>query len=186
MIMKTTSLNIPHQRRVTHGTGAFSLVEVTIAVAIAALGFTTLLGLLPQSISMARDSAELSVGSKIMQKLSGELQSTSWDRITWQGYSPLRFFTSEGTEVTSADAADATELAAAISYVASVYVPEKPLDVILPAGSGGGGTTSGQPEAYLRRIKICVATSFDPAFDFASASPLRITSAYALVAKMGD
>lgn len=181
--MKTNSRK-PLVRASPAHAAAFSLVEVTIAVAIAALGFITLLGLLPQSITMARNSAEMSVGSKIIQKLSGEMQSISWDRITWQGYSPLRYFTSEGTELTAADSADQEELALSIAYVASVYVPEQPLDVILPAGSSGGSST--KAETWLRRVKICVATSNNTSFDFAAASPLRVTSAYALVAKMGD
>jgi len=162
---------------------AFSLVEVTIAVAIAALGFITLLGLLPQGINMARDTAEMSVGTKIIQKLSGELQSTPWDRIDWNGYGALRYFTSEGTEIIASDSTADEDLATALSFVASVYVPEQPLDVILPAGSSG---SNGTAETWLRRVKICVATSSDPAFEFATAAPRRVTSASALIARMGD
>lgn len=180
--MKTSVLNLQRclqrPRRLSAG---FSLVEVTIAVAISALGFITLLGLLPQGLSMARNSAEMSVGSKIMQKLSGEMQFMDWDRITWSGYGPLRYFTNEGRELTKADTS-AEELAASLAYVASVYVPPKPLDVQLPAGS----STAGTPETYLRRIKICVATASDSTFDFNTASPMRVSSAYALIAKTGD
>ncbi|OYW71090.1 MAG: hypothetical protein B7Z37_28715 [Verrucomicrobia bacterium 12-59-8] len=161
---------------------AFSLVEVTIAVAIAALGFITLLGLLPQSLSMARNSAEMSVGSKIMQKLSGEMQSMAWSRITWTGYGPLRYFTNEGREMTVTDTSP-QDMAASLTFVASVYVPQNPLDVILPTGGAGGAGTA---ETYLRRVKICVATSGDSAFDFNTASPLRISYTYALIAKTGD
>lgn len=162
---------------------AFSLVEVTIAVAIAALGFITLLGLLPHGISMARNSAEMSVGTKIIQKLSGDMQSMAWNRITWVGYGPLRYFTNEGREMTKADTSPAA-LASSLAFVASVYVPQKPLDVVLPAGVSGG--TSGSAESYLRRVKICIATSSDPSFNFNSALPQRITTAYALIAKVGD
>ncbi|MBN8419028.1 MAG: Verru_Chthon cassette protein B [Verrucomicrobia bacterium] len=169
--------------RASRRSAAFSLVEVTIAVAIAALGFITLLGLLPQGINMARNSAEMSVGSKIMQKLSGEMQSMDWTRITWTGYGPLRYFTNEGREMTPADTSQ-DDLTASLAFVASVYVPQKPLDMYLPAGTGGSGGST--PEAYLRRVKICIATSANPSFSFESASPLRISSAYALIAKMGD
>lgn len=161
----------------------FSLVEVTIAVAIAALGFLTLLGLLPQGINMARNSAEMSVGSKIMLKLSGEMQSMAWNRITWTGYGPLRYFTNEGRELT-ADNTSQEDLVSSLAFVASIHVPQKPLDVYLPAGASGSG--NGTAESYLRRVKICIATSADPSFDFNSASPLRISSANALIAKMGD
>ncbi|HRH95941.1 MAG TPA: hypothetical protein PLB55_08410, partial [Prosthecobacter sp.] len=115
---------------------------------------------------------------------NGEMQSTPWTRITWSGYGPLRYFTSEGTEMTSADTSE-EDLAASLSFVASVYVPTQPLDVVLPAGTSGGGG-SGTAETYLRRVTISVATTSDPAFDFNTAAPARITSANTLVARMGD
>lgn len=182
--MQNTSQHNGRNLRKAALVAGFSLVEVTIAVAIAAMGFITLLGLLPQGITMARDSAEMSVGSKIIQKLSGEMQSMSWDRVTWQGYGPLRYFTSEGMEITPSGAAGEQDLAASLTYVASIYIPDKPLDVVLPAGTSS--SSSAAAESYLRRVKICVATSADPAFDFSAASPLRVTSAYALVAQMGQ
>lgn len=181
--MKTSPNILRRERRLSRHQGAFSLVEVTIAVAVAALGFVTLLGLLPQSITMARNSAEMSVGSRIIQKLNGDMQSIAWDRITWTGYGPLRFFTNEGREMTSADTTP-EDMAASLAFVASVYVPPKPLDVVLPAG--GGGSNGGNPETYVRRVKICVATSNDPAFSFSSASPMRITSASSYIAKMAN
>lgn len=182
--MKNTVFVPSCTQRLRCGSAAFSLVEVTIAVAIAAMGFISLLGLLPHGINMARNSAEMSVGSKIIQKLSGDMQSMSWSRITWTGYGPLRFFTNEGREMTAADTS-AEDMAASLAYVASVYVPKQALDVILPAGSSGG-SASGTPEPYLRRVKVCVATSADSTFDFNSAAPMRVTSAYAFIAKMGN
>ncbi|MFC5455287.1 Verru_Chthon cassette protein B [Prosthecobacter fluviatilis] len=179
--MKNLARTQPRFLGTSRQPAGFSLVEVTIAVAISALGFITLLGLLPQGINMARNSAEMSVGSKIMQKLSGEMQSMSWNRITWTGYGPLRYFTNEGREMTTADTSQ-DDLAASLAFVASVYVPQKPLDMYLPTGTSGGST----PETYLRRVKICVATSADPSFDFNAASPMRISSVYALIARMGD
>lgn len=159
----------------------FSLVEVTIAVAIAAMGFITLLGLLPQGLNMARNTAQMATGSRIIQKLNGEMQSASWADITWKGYGPLRYFTSEGAEITAAESGDPELLASHLAYVASVELPEQPLDVILPAGVGAA-----QPIAqHLRRVRINVASSSDPQFDFAKASPMRVTSATALVAQMG-
>ncbi len=183
--MKTLTTSQRCLHRVSRHSAAFSLVEVAIAVAIAALGFITLLGLLPHGINMARNSAEMSVGSKIIQKLSGEMQSMAWDRITWTGYGPLRYFTNEGMEMTLADTSQ-EDLDASLTFVASVYVPQKPLDVYLPAGTTGGSSGSTTPETYLRRVQICVATSVDSSFKFNTASPLRISSAYALIAKMGD
>lgn len=181
--MKTSSVSHPERRSILCRPAAFSLVEVTIAVAIAALGFITLLGLLPQGINMARNSAELSVGSRIIQKITGDMQSMKWSRITWTGYGPLRYFTNEGREMTKADSSP-EDISAALAYVATVYVPQKPLDVVMPAGSASGGANNGEP--YLRRVKICVASSSTPSFDFNTASPMRVTSAYAYIAQMGN
>lgn len=181
--MKHSSMKPSDVTRLRRDAPAFSLVEVTIAVAIASLGFISVLGLLPQGINMARNSAQLSVGSKIIQKLHGEIQSTPWSRITWTGYGPPRCFTSEGMELTSTDASEA-DLAASMAFAAAIYVPETPLDVVLPAGNGGGGGR--QAEAFLRRVVISVATTSDPEFDFNTAAPQRLTSANVLVAKMGE
>ncbi len=176
-----------HRRHSSASCQGFSLVEVTIAVAVAALGLVTLMGLLPQGINMARESAQMSTGSRIIQKLSGEMQSASWEDITWKGYSPLRYFTAEGTEISASASADANELASRLSYVASVHVPEQPLDVVLPSGTGGGAGSAGSQAAaqYLRRVRVCVASSNDPAFDFSKASPMRVTASTALIARMG-
>ncbi|MDP1589049.1 MAG: Verru_Chthon cassette protein B [Prosthecobacter sp.] len=161
----------------------FSLVEVTLAVAIAALGFITLLGLLPQGITMARDASRMATGSRIIQKLSGEMQSSSWDKITWNGYGPLRYFTSEGVEITPQESDPDDALATSLSYVAAVQVPEQALDVMLPSG---GASASGAGEPHLRRVRICVASTANPEFDFTSASPLLVTSASVLIARMGN
>lgn len=173
-----TNFNPTRNARLCAG---FSLVEVTIAVAIAALGFTTLMGLLPSSINMAKESAQMSTGARIIQKLTGELQSAEWADITWKGYGPVRYFTSEGAEITPSESLAPDQLATQIAYVASVQLPDQPLDVMLPAGGAGTQIT----EPYLRRVRVCVAGSNDPEFDFAKASPMRITSATALIARMG-
>lgn len=174
-------MNIPKKPHTSLRSG-FSLVEVTIAVAIAALGFVTLMGLLPAGIHMAKDAAQMSTGARIIQKLSGEMQSASWEDINWTGYSPLRYFTSEGSEITASESADPDQFAMQLAYVASVQLPDQPLDVILPGAAAGGAQ---KPAQHLRRVRICVANSNNPSFDFASASPVRVTSATAIVARTG-
>ncbi|MGV3659952.1 MAG: Verru_Chthon cassette protein B [Prosthecobacter sp.] len=159
----------------------FSLVEVTIAVAIAALGFATLMGLLPAGINMAKDAAQMSTGARIIQKLTGEMQSAAWEDIDWTGYSPLRYFTVEGSEITASETTDPDQLALQLAYVASVQLPDQPLDVVLPGGAAGAQSAA----QYLRRVRICVASTNDPAFDFAAAAPMRVTSATALIARTG-
>lgn len=175
-------MNIPKKPRTFLRSG-FSLVEVTIAVAIAALGFITLLGLLPSGINMAKEAAQMSTGARIIQKLSGEMQSVTWEDIDWTGYSPLRYFTSEGTEILASQATDPKQLAMDMAYVASIHLPDQPLDVLLPSGGAAGTQVAAQ---HLRRVRICVASSNDPQFDFSKASPMRVTATTALIARMGD
>lgn len=173
--MKTSR---PH----SFGSSGFSLVEVTLAVAIAALGFITLLGLLPTGINMAKEASRMSTGSRIIQRLNGELQSMDWDDINWKGYSPLRYFNSEGSEI-STTSADADALTRDLAYVASIQLPTEPLDVVLPTGDKGSASGT-QPAQFLRRVKICVASSSNPKFDFEKAPALAVTSSTTLVARM--
>lgn len=176
--MKSSPLNTPSNRNID----AFSLVEVTIALAIASLGFITILGVLPQGLDMARQSANLSAQSRIAQQLTGELQALTWDDITWTGHGPRRFYTDQGVEIPQKDISKA-EFAMSLSYVASVYVPAQALDFTLPAA---GSKTAGQKqETYMRRVRIDVALSVTPDVDFTKIPARRVMSFPAVLAKMG-
>jgi uncharacterized protein (TIGR02598 family) len=143
----------------------FSLIEVTLALAIAALGFITLLGLLPQGLDMARRSADLASEARIVQKLSSELQSTSWDKLTWKGYGPKRYFNDQAMEI-SESALSNPEVAFSLSYIASVYVPDQGLGLNLPSGSGVKTSATSSPQNYARRLGIAITPSSQPAYDF--------------------
>lgn len=158
---------------------AFSLIEVVLSVAIASLGFTTLLGLLPHGMELVQDSAQLSAESRIKQKLAGELQTAPWEQLDWTGYGPTRYFSDQGIELTQAEASKNSGIDAGLTYVASVQMPVEPLDIRLPAAGQAQKTT----EAFLRRVKICIATTSDSGFDFKSAPPRRVRSYTAILAK---
>ncbi|OYW26293.1 MAG: hypothetical protein B7Z47_07745 [Chthoniobacter sp. 12-60-6] len=53
----------------------FSLVEVALAVAIAALAIITLLGLLPQGLEMARKTSLMVSDSNILQQITHDMGS---------------------------------------------------------------------------------------------------------------
>lgn len=159
----------------------FSLVEVMLALSISALGFLTMLGLLPHGLQLVRDSADIAAEARIRQKLSGELLTGSWQQLDWTGFGPARCFTDQGIELTGRETAANAAGDLPVSYVASVQIPPEALDVRLPA--------AGQPQApepFLRRVKICIATSTDRSFDFATAPPRRVRSYTAVVAKTGE
>ena len=147
------------------GQRGFSLIEVTLALAIAALGFITLLGLLPQGLDMARRSADLASEARIVQKLSGELQSTSWDKLTWKGYGAKRYFNDQAMEISEADLSN-PEIAFSLSYIASVYVPDDGLGLSLTSGSGVKSSATSTPQNYARRLGIAIAPTSQPAYDF--------------------
>jgi uncharacterized protein (TIGR02598 family) len=157
----------------------FSLIEVVLSVAIASLGFTTLLGFLPHGMELVQDSAQLAAESRIKQKLAGELQTAPWDQLDWTGYGPIRYFSDQGIELTQSEATENAGIDAALTYVASVQMPKEPLDIHLPTG----GQKPKNAEPFLRRVKICIATTPDAQFDFESAPPRRVRSHTAILAK---
>jgi uncharacterized protein (TIGR02598 family) len=158
---------------------AFSLIEVVLSVAIASLGFTTMLGLLPHGMQLVQDSAQMSAESRIKQKLAGELQTAAWEQLNWTGYGPSRYFSDQGIELSKTEVAGNGGVDSALTYVASVQLPLEPLDIRLPAA----GRSQEAAEPFLRRVKICIATSSDPRFDFKSAPPRRVRSHTAILAK---
>jgi uncharacterized protein (TIGR02598 family) len=60
---------------------AFSLVEVTLAIGIIAVGFVALIGLLPVGLSTYRSSIDTANESWIIQSLSSMVQVTEWKQV---------------------------------------------------------------------------------------------------------
>ena len=61
----------------------FSLAEVTLALAIAAFGITTVLSLLPQGLSNMRKAGDVAAASRISQHI---LETAAADTIYLQDY----------------------------------------------------------------------------------------------------
>jgi uncharacterized protein (TIGR02598 family) len=61
-----------------HSSAGFSLVEVTLALGIAAIGLTALLGLVPWSLDLLRESASDVAEAKIIQTVAADYQMTDW------------------------------------------------------------------------------------------------------------
>lgn len=60
--------------KTTHSTG-FSLVEVTIALAIVAFGMVVLMGLLPTGLNMVKESSDESAASNILSAVSADIRN---------------------------------------------------------------------------------------------------------------
>lgn len=161
---------------------AFSLVEVMMSLAIASMGFATMLGLLPHGLTMVQSSAQMSAETRIRQKLAGELLTAPWDQLQWTGYGAMRYFTDEGIELSQSEMSSQGDVNLSLAYAASVQMPQEPLDVRLPAG----GQAQDRVQPYLRRVKICIASTTDPKFDFATAPARRVRTHAALLAKTGQ
>jgi uncharacterized protein (TIGR02598 family) len=116
---------------------AFSLIEVAMALGIVAFAFTALLGMLPVGLGLSRSATDTSVATRIMQKVSGDLQQADFDSIATAGGNIL-YFDEQGTALPS--------MAGAIYWAQVNVFP----NAALP-GSGGSGTED------LTRVVIQVA-----------------------------
>ena len=161
----------------------FSLAEVTIALAIAAGGFVSLLGLLPHGLDLSRRSAEMAAKTRIVDFISGELSSTPWQNLNWSGHGTTsgmrRYFDDQGVEI------QASEISAGafVSYVASVYLPpQNAMEVKFPLTSG-----TSQEEKYMKRALVFIAQTPDQDFTFPDPDslPRRVSYSALLIPEMG-
>jgi len=126
-----SSLNL---RNIKRGWAAFSLVEVTIAMAVVSFAFVSLFGLIPTGLNTFRQAMDTSVGSQIIQRVLNDAQQTDFDQlivdkngnpIATTGVKATRYFDDQGTEITSGSAG-------AIYYVNTRVMPA----TVMPSAGG--------------------------------------------------
>lgn len=149
---------------------AFSLVEVTLAVAIAALAVTTLMALMPISISTVRSAANTTLEARIVAQVVGELQLSDWG--THDGGTPGNWanldlllakkwmFDDQGNLLDSGDSAD---LASRLTSM--VRVRKSTSTVILPGGTTQSIETVG--------VMVDVAATGSPDYSFSVPNTYR-------------
>ena len=122
--------------------GAFSLVEVTLALGIVAFAVIPILGLLPVGLDSFSSSMDRSIKSQISQRIITDLQQTDFDTLTQSqtGARQLapRYFDNEGNELGSS--------VGAIYWVNVVVATDTPLP-------------SGNPLDTLATVAIQVASN---------------------------
>mgnify|MGYP001212058499 CR=1 FL=1 len=62
-------------------TRGFSLIEVTIAMAIAAVALVTLMGLIPQGMNTMKEAGDRAIMGRIHQQVMSELQMADFDAL---------------------------------------------------------------------------------------------------------
>jgi len=79
--------------------GGFTLIEVTLAVTIAALALVGLLGMVPQGIRTMRLATDLAIEARIHQQIVSELTQTDWEERE-EYDDQVRFYDDQGIQVT--------------------------------------------------------------------------------------
>ena len=77
----------------------FSLVEVVMAVGVAAFALVALLGLLPSGLKTFKSTMNTAVGSQIAQRVFNDMQIADWKDLT----NSIRYFDEQGTELTNSN-----------------------------------------------------------------------------------
>ena len=132
---------------------AFSLAETTMAVAIAALGIVSIMGLMPQGLETSRKTSNIAVQTRIMQEIIGDLQSMDWSTLDSTVLSqPTRNYDDQGIRLTTNNGF--------VSYVAHMDLKN---DMTVPQSSGSSGAAP-----YMRRLVVKIANSSKSTFDFSS------------------
>lgn len=166
---------IPGKR---HRLFGFSLPEVTISVGVAALGITSMLGLLPQSLSTLKRSSDMAAETRINQQIVSTVTQSRWaddkgaDLIS-ANYNDKRFYYDD-----EAVPMDDSSKGSMQAYVAQVSVTTP--DLQLPADSESKTTNP-----YLRRVTVKIANVGNGSFDFDAATAGSYRTYTSLITRAG-
>lgn len=129
----------------------FSLPEVTLSVAIAALGIISILGLMPQGLEMSRKTGQLAAHRQIVEQIIRDLDQTDW--VNLPVGVKTKYFDDQGLELLTASAPTMSFIVKYEIAAANPNLPKNPV-----------------AELYLRKVVIKIATTVNPAFDFTDAN----------------
>jgi len=151
-------------------TAGFSLIEVTISIAITAVALVALMGMLPAGMKTMREATDRAVETRIHQQVLGEIQLAEWDnRFKFDYRAPggdgVHFYDDQGIEIESGD----PDFDFKHVYTARVSVPKQ--GDKLPASINGdtyqGVFVPGEPSAdpNLQLVIVEITSVNDPAFE---------------------
>lgn len=171
---------LQHRRR------GFTLIEVTLAIAIVALALVSLMGMLPTGMKSLVAAHDAAIEARIHQSILGELLLTSWEKQGGQApidmFDRTRFYDDQGIEVP----ANSQEF----TYQVRITIIGRG-DRIPPSAGGGNspgiilpGDTVASDDLRLAVVEI--APVRDSAFNFDTGS-LKIIKTYrSIIARMGQ
>jgi uncharacterized protein (TIGR02598 family) len=172
--------------------GAFSLVEVVLAIGVVAFAFVAILGLLPAGMTQFRQAIDTTVCAQIAQRVIGDAQQTEFDTLIDKQNLPsgssldhytfrapkvtspeIRYFDERGGEVIPAakaarsnpDLLSPAERTLVVYHVNVRVMPQSPVPKTI------GGTSGGQELATLTiqvannpgNIKLPISTAANDA-----------------------
>lgn len=188
------------------GEFGFSLIEVTIAMAIAAVAVLTLLGLVPQGMDTMRAAGDEAIQGRIHQQILSELQMTpfedSGNSSPLDKYNDLEFYYDAQGEELSDEENQSTvpderkRGSFAHIYTARVTVPKSGSQVGGSAPSSVGGArfegynfgAGPAPNAFVRPVIVEVApvSGLGATFDWSEKHRHLISTYQSVVVKMGQ
>ncbi len=140
----------------------FSLIEVTIAMAIAALGIITILGLIPRGMDTMREAGDQAIRGRIEQAILNELQMTPFEDAMGSspldGYDGMEFYyDAQGEELSDSKSQgsvpeDRKKGSMAHVFSARVWIPK----------TSGGKAPEAVGGAQFRGFKLDSASDANP------------------------
>lgn len=138
----------------------FSLIEVTIAMAIAAVALVSLLGLIPQGMNTMREAGDEAIMARIHQQTLNEIQMADFDVI--DTYHNLEFFyDGQGEEIGDTRSGGGARGRFDHIYTARVTIPNQ-AGGAMPQSVGGAAFAGfnfgdGTPSPHIRPVIVEIA-----------------------------
>ncbi|MEM9017982.1 MAG: Verru_Chthon cassette protein B [Verrucomicrobiota bacterium] len=168
---------------------AFSLVEVTIAMAIAAVALVSLIGLLPQGMSTMREAGDEAIEARIHQQVLNELQMTPFGGPSLDGLKRYRgleiFYDDQGEEIGNSVDAGGDTVKDSFDHIYTARITIAKSGESLPDSVGGasfsgfsfdGKTTNDKIVPVV--IEIGAIGGLGDSFDWDSDENRRLISTY--------
>lgn len=186
-------------RLITKSDG-FSLIEVTIAIAITAVALVSLMGMLPAGMQTMREAADRAVETRIHQQILSEIQLANWDaryQFDYRAGAPgVHFYDDQGIEIykTGPNALTSEDFNLSHVYTARINVPK--VGQKLPSSIASAGyrgvfiPAASDADPGLQLVIVEVTSILDDAFENSSGFDdsrftKKIRTFQATITKMG-